>query len=74
MLLNEETVTVLQIFICDSLEATINNLDIALWCGVDGIENSFLYSIKNYLEKLTESQFLQVKSACKKYINQHYFS
>lgn len=68
MNLNEETVSILQIFICDSLSATIENISVALQCGVDGIEKEPLSAIKDDLEKITESQFLQIKSICKKYI------
>ena len=74
MFLNEENIIVLQIFICDSLKATIENLDMALRCDADGVEKDVLYTIKEDLEKLTESQFLHIKSICKKYINQHYLS
>ena len=68
MNLNEETVSILQIFICDSLNATIENISVALQCGVDGIEKEPLSAIKDDLEKITESQFLHIKSVCKKYI------
>ncbi|MBQ9850098.1 MAG: hypothetical protein IJO36_05290 [Clostridia bacterium] len=72
MTLNEETVTVLQIFICDSLEATIENITIALQCCANDIEKDILYILKEDLEKISEPQFSHVKSICTKYINQHY--
>lgn len=74
MLLKEETINILQIYISDSLEATLENITIALQCCIDNSEKEHLYIIKHNLENLSNDQFLQIKSLCKKHINQHYLS